>query len=200
MLTVDPSLDTVGAQPPGGIALHGFKRLLSLWADGRPTGGAKEGEDSGEESGAGSSGSGGSGSGRSRSGSSGSSTRRRSQNRGRRCRKDITNNMAATTFEAMDSECGIPSLPITEHDVDLQETATELGIEYFLVSYSTLNTDSRTTLVPRSAIGDVQRRGCGVPGAMFFECTGADPEMQIVPDPSTLVQLPWKPEIGWLSR
>ena len=100
-----------------------------------------------------------------------------------------------------DAACGLMPLPLEDPGgVDLEEAAGELGIDYFLVSYAPLNTDARTALVPRSAIGGVQRRGCGVPGAMFFDCSGADPEMQVVPDPSSLVQLPWKPEIGWLSR
>lgn len=90
-------------------------------------------------------------------------------------------------------------LPLPLGDIDLQEKAEELGIRYFLVSYSTLNSDSRVSVVPKRAIRDVQRRGCGVPAAMFFKADGADPEMNIVPDPKTLIQLPWKPEYGWLS-
>lgn len=91
-------------------------------------------------------------------------------------------------------------LPLPLGDIDLQEKAEELGIRYFLVSYSTLNSDSRVSVVPKRAIRDVQRHGCGVPAAMFFKADGADPEMNIVPDPKTLIQLPWKPEYGWLSR
>ena len=84
--------------------------------------------------------------------------------------------------------------------VSLDEIAEERGIRHFLVSYSTLNSDSRVAVIPRRAIGDVQRRGCGVPAAMFFKADGSDPEMSIVPDPRTLIQLPWKTEYGWLSR
>ena len=84
--------------------------------------------------------------------------------------------------------------------VDLEERAEELGIRYFLVSYTTLNSDSRVSVVPKRAIAGVQRRGCGVPAAMYFKADGADPEMNVVPDPTTLIQLPWKPEYAWLAR
>lgn len=84
--------------------------------------------------------------------------------------------------------------------IDLEETARKLGIEYFLVSYSPLNTDSRCSLIPKRAIKQVQDKGCGMPAAMFFKSTPAEPEMIIKPDPTTLIQLPWKPKFGWLSR
>ncbi len=84
--------------------------------------------------------------------------------------------------------------------VDLAEKADELGIKYFLVSYSPLNADTRVSMIPRRAIADVQRSGCGMPAAMYFKADGADPEMYIRPDTRTLIQLPWKPEYAWLSR
>ena len=83
---------------------------------------------------------------------------------------------------------------------DLAKRGEALGIKYFLVSYAPLNTDSRVAVVPRRAIVDVQRGGCGVPAAMFFHADGADPEMYVLPDPASLIQLPWKPEYGWLAR
>jgi len=92
------------------------------------------------------------------------------------------------------------SLPLPLGDIDLEKRAEKLGIRYFLVSYSTLNTDSRASVIPKRSIRDVQRNGCGVPAAMFFKADGADPEMKIVPDARTLIQLPWKREFGWLSR
>ena len=29
--------------------------------------------------------------------------------------------------------------------------------------------------------------------------TPADPDMFAIPDPSSLIRLPWKPEVGWLA-
>jgi glutamate---methylamine ligase len=94
----------------------------------------------------------------------------------------------------------LPLAPPVDSSLDLEELANERGIKYFMVSYTTLNSDSRVAIIPKRSIRDVQRRGCGVPAAMFFKADGADPEMNIVPDPKTLIQLPWKPEYGWLSR
>lgn len=93
----------------------------------------------------------------------------------------------------------LPDLPLDEPDVDLQVKAEELGIKYFLVSYAPLNTADRISVIPRRAIRDVQRHGCGVASAMFFNTDGADPEMYVVPDAGTLIQLPWRPEYAWLS-
>jgi hypothetical protein len=90
-------------------------------------------------------------------------------------------------------------LPLNPEE-DLEEIAEQLGIRFFMVSYTTLNSDSRVAIIPKRAIKDVQRHGCGVPAAMFFKADGADPEMNILPDAKTLIQLPWKPEYGWLSR
>ena len=101
------------------------------------------------------------------------------------------------TLQTMEAE---PELPLPLGDIDLEEKALELGIKYFLVSYVPLNADTRISIIPRRVIKEVQQHGCGIPAAMFFSATGADPEMYLVPDPSTLIQLPWKPEYGWLSR
>lgn len=84
--------------------------------------------------------------------------------------------------------------------LDLEETANRLGIEYFLVAYAPLNTDARCSLIPKRAIRDVQKNGCGMPPAMFFKSSPVEPEMIIKPDPRSLIQLPWKPKFAWLSR
>jgi glutamine synthetase len=92
-----------------------------------------------------------------------------------------------------------PSLP-RPLDIDLEAKGRELGIRYFLISYTPLNTDTRVSVVPLKSIREVQQNGCGTPAAMFFKADAADPEMYLLPDPKTLIQLPWKPEYGWLSR
>ena len=93
-----------------------------------------------------------------------------------------------------------PSLPLPIGDIDLEKKAEELGIKYFLVSYTPLNSDSRVSVIPKRAIRQVQQSGCGIPAAMFFNADGADPEMYLLPDPATLIQLPWRPEYGWVNR
>ena len=94
----------------------------------------------------------------------------------------------------------LPDLPLDKPDVDLQQRADELGIKYFLVSYAPLNTSDRISVIPRRAIRDVQCHGCGMAPAPFFDIDISDPEMYILPDARTLIQLPWRPEYAWLSR
>lgn len=82
----------------------------------------------------------------------------------------------------------------------LQRQAQELGIKYFLVSFVDLMGNLRAKLVPASTIGAVAESGAGFAGfATWFDMSPADPDMLAVPDPSSLIQLPWNPEVGWLA-
>ena len=39
-----------------------------------------------------------------------------------------------------------------------------------------------------------------LPGfATWLDLTAAHPDMMAVPDPSSVIQLPWKPEVAWLA-
>lgn len=83
---------------------------------------------------------------------------------------------------------------------DLAKIAAERGIKYFLISYVDLFGSLRAKLVPASAIGPMQRDGAGFAGfATWLDMSPADPDLFAVPDPDSLIQLPWKPEIGWLA-
>ena len=58
----------------------------------------------------------------------------------------------------------------------------------------------RSKLVPARAIGDMQKDGAGFAGfAAWLDMTPAHPDMFAIPDSDTLIQLPWKPEVGWLA-
>ena len=47
---------------------------------------------------------------------------------------------------------------------------------------------------------DGARTGAGFAGfATWLDMTPADPDMFAIPDPDSLIQLPWKPEVGWLA-
>ena len=82
----------------------------------------------------------------------------------------------------------------------LQDTAEELGLRYFLVSYSDLLGTSRSKLIPAAAIGEVCEQGAPFAGfATWLDLTPADPDVFAIPDPQSLIQLPWKPEVGWLA-
>ena len=84
--------------------------------------------------------------------------------------------------------------------VDLAKVAKERGIKYFLISFVDLFGVLRAKLVPARAIGGMQETGAGFAGfASWLDMTPADPDMFSVPDPDSLIQLPWKPEVGWLA-
>jgi glutamine synthetase len=83
---------------------------------------------------------------------------------------------------------------------DLARIAKEKRIKYFLISYVDLFGALRAKLVPARAIGEMQRAGAGFAGfATWLDMSPADSDMFAVPDPDSLIQLPWKPEVGWLA-
>ncbi len=89
---------------------------------------------------------------------------------------------------------------MTRMTTDLAEIAKERGIKYFLISYTDLFASQRAKLVPASAIAGMQKNGAGFAGfATWLDMSPADPDMFALPDPETLIQLPWKPEVGWLA-
>jgi len=83
---------------------------------------------------------------------------------------------------------------------DLVKAAKERGIKYFLISYVDLFGTLRAKLAPASAIGDMAKEGAGFAGfASWLDMTPADPDVLAIPDPDSLIQLPWKKEVGWLA-
>ncbi len=83
---------------------------------------------------------------------------------------------------------------------DLAKIAKEKNIKYFFISFVDLFGVLRAKLVPAEAIGDMQREGAGFAGfAAWLDMTPAHPDMFAVPDPDSLIQLPWRPEVGWLA-
>ena len=82
---------------------------------------------------------------------------------------------------------------------DLGKYAAERGIKYYMISYTDLFGGQRAKLVPAQAIADMQEDGAGFAGfATWPDLTPAHPDMLAVPDPSAVIQLPWKPEIAWV--
>ncbi len=83
---------------------------------------------------------------------------------------------------------------------DLSKVAKAKGIEYFLISFVDLFGVLRAKLVPARAIKEMQSEGAGFAGfAAWLDMTPAHPDMFGVPDPDSLIQIPWQPEIGWLA-
>ena len=54
--------------------------------------------------------------------------------------------------------------------------------------------------MPAAAIDGMAKYGAGFAGfATWLDMTPADPDVFAIPDPDSLIQLPWKPEVGWLA-
>ena len=84
--------------------------------------------------------------------------------------------------------------------IKLAEKAKELGLKYFLISYTDLFGSQRAKLVPACAIAGMQKNGAGFAGfATWLDMSPADSDMFALPDPETLTVLPWKKEVGWLA-
>ncbi len=82
----------------------------------------------------------------------------------------------------------------------LADAAADLGLKYFLISFTDLFGFQRAKLVPAAAIAGMQRNGAGFAGfAANFDTTPADADLLAMPDPATLIALPWKPDIGWVA-
>ena len=83
---------------------------------------------------------------------------------------------------------------------DLAAIAKQRGIKYFLISYVDLFGTMRAKLVPAVAIEGMAKNGAGFAGfASWLDMTPADPDLLAVPDPDSLMQLPWRKEVGWLA-
>ncbi|WP_108861025.1 MULTISPECIES: type III glutamate--ammonia ligase [Ruegeria] len=84
--------------------------------------------------------------------------------------------------------------------IDLAAFAKEKGVKYFMISFTDLFGGQRAKLVPAQAIADMQEDGAGFAGfATWLDMTPAHPDMLAVPDPSSVIQLPWKPEVAWVA-
>ena len=84
--------------------------------------------------------------------------------------------------------------------IDLAAFAAEKGVKYFMISFTDLFGGQRAKLVPAQAIADMQQDGAGFAGfATWLDMTPAHPDMLAVPDPASVIQLPWKPEVAWVA-
>ena len=84
--------------------------------------------------------------------------------------------------------------------LDLVEAARDKGIKYFLISYTDLFGAQRAKLVPAAAIGGMAKAGAGFAGfATWLDMSPADSDLFAIPEAASLVQLPWKPEVGWVA-
>ena len=83
---------------------------------------------------------------------------------------------------------------------DLAAFAKATGVKYFMVSFTDLFGGQRAKLVPAQAIAEMQEDGAGFAGfATYLDMTPAHPDMLAVPDASSVIQLPGKPEVAWVA-
>jgi glutamine synthetase len=84
--------------------------------------------------------------------------------------------------------------------LSLEKFATDNSVKYFMISFTDLFGGQRAKLVPAQAIAEMQEDGAGFAGfATYLDMTPAFPDMLAVPDPSSVIQLPWKPEVAWVA-
>ena len=82
----------------------------------------------------------------------------------------------------------------------LEKIAKQKKIKYFLVTFVDLFGVQRAKLVPAQAIGEMQKTGAGFGGfATHLDLSFSEPDMFALPDPDSLIQLPWQPDVGWLA-
>ena len=83
---------------------------------------------------------------------------------------------------------------------ELAAFARDKGVKYFMISYTDLFGAQRAKLVPAQAIAEMQEDGAGFAGfATWLDLTPAHPDLFAIPDASSVIQLPWKPEVAWVA-
>src|SRR6476620_3246501 len=81
-----------------------------------------------------------------------------------------------------------------------KEITKRHGIKYFLVAFVDLFGTMRAKIVPATAIDSVARAGAGFPGfATWFDMTPSGPAVLVMADPETVIPLPWKPGVAWVT-
>ena len=84
--------------------------------------------------------------------------------------------------------------------INLSEIAKKKKIKYFLISYVDFFGVLRSKLVPAQSIKEMQKEGAGFAGfSTYLDMSPSDPDMAAIPDPESLIQLPWQPDVGWLA-
>jgi glutamine synthetase type III len=82
----------------------------------------------------------------------------------------------------------------------LAEMAKELNLDFFLVSYTDLLGGTRAKLVPAAQIPAVEANGaCFAPFASNLGLGPDAHDIAAIPDPTSLIVLPWQPNVGWLA-
>lgn len=83
---------------------------------------------------------------------------------------------------------------------DLAKYAKDNKIKFFLFNFTDLFGVQRAKLVPAEAVGRMQKSGAGFAGfATWLDQTPAHADILVMPDPKSVIQLPWRPEVAWVA-
>ena len=83
---------------------------------------------------------------------------------------------------------------------DLASLARDQDLRFLLFSFTDLFGTQRAKLVPASAIPAMAEDGAGFAGfAAWLDLSPADGDVMAIPDPGSLMRLPWQPEVGWVA-
>ena len=84
--------------------------------------------------------------------------------------------------------------------INLYEIAKKKKIKYFLISYVDFFGVLRSKLVPTHSIKEMQKEGAGFAGfSTYLDMSPSDPDMAAIPDPQSMIQLPWQMDVAWLA-
>jgi glutamine synthetase len=83
---------------------------------------------------------------------------------------------------------------------DLAKYASDHSIKFFLFNFTDLFGTQRAKLVPAEAVAAMQKSGAGFAGfATWLDMTPAHPDLFVIPDPQSVIPLPWKPGVAWVA-
>ncbi len=81
----------------------------------------------------------------------------------------------------------------------LEAFAKANSVRYFLFNFTDIRGMQRSKLVPAAAAGAMEEAGAGFAGfSTYLDMTPAHPDMFAVPDTTSIIQLPWRPEVAWV--
>ena len=82
----------------------------------------------------------------------------------------------------------------------LEAFAKANDVRYFLFNFTDIRGMQRSKLVPAAAAPAMEEAGAGFAGfATYLDMTPAHPDMLAVPDTSSVIRLPWQPDVAWVA-
>ncbi len=83
---------------------------------------------------------------------------------------------------------------------ELGKYAKDRKIKFFLFNFTDLFGTQRAKLVPAEAADKMHKAGAGFAGfATWLDQTPAHPDLLVIPDPQSIIPLPWRPEVAWVA-